>query len=168
MTPTSRFTFVKSAIGLSEFSLTFSAIFDMAADRYLALRLYRALGDRLGCTLSLAAEITKTAGRRDSMEKGGNDYGDAEFIDVGGALLATGRLLRIKVDGPFGAPAEDVFKSEGESSGLRNGENGRADERRVGSRDPHRHWHWSHAFRFHPQEHLARCDISSAPRLTLT
>ncbi|ORY89731.1 ferric reductase NAD binding domain-domain-containing protein [Leucosporidium creatinivorum] len=72
----------------------------------------QALGDRLGCTLSLAAEITRTAGRRDSMEKGENDYGDAEFIDVGGALLAAGRLPSIKVDGPFGAPAEDVFKSE--------------------------------------------------------
>lgn len=79
-------------------------------------RLRRALGDRLGCTLSLASQISKTAGRPDSDEKSDFEYGADDFIDMGGALLAAGKLPQIKVDGPFGAPAEDVFKSEGEPS----------------------------------------------------
>lgn len=72
----------------------------------------RALGERLGCTSALAAEITKTAGFRD--EKKEYEYGAGEYVDVSGALAAAGKLPLIRVDGPFGAPAEDVFKHEGE------------------------------------------------------
>ncbi|GAA5911842.1 hypothetical protein JCM6882_005215 [Rhodosporidiobolus microsporus] len=101
-----------------------------------------ALGNRLGCTRSLAAELNSTAtgaypsaaeekarlARLDSISlseddgasmsgsgcgKSDDEYGKGEFYDVTtSALAAGGNLPRIKVDGPFGAPAEDVFKAE--------------------------------------------------------
>ncbi|GAA6019835.1 hypothetical protein JCM10207_003715 [Rhodosporidiobolus poonsookiae] len=102
-----------------------------------------ALGNRLGCTSALAAELNTTAsgqypsaaqekaklarlvsggdGDSDSVsvsldDRGGggeDEYGAGEFYDVTrSALAAAGNLPYIKVDGPFGAPAEDVFKAE--------------------------------------------------------
>ena len=69
----------------------------------------RALGERLGCTSTLAAEISKTASGKG--EKAG--YGSGEFFDVSGALAAASKMPTLRIDGPFGAPAEDVFKHEG-------------------------------------------------------
>ncbi|GAA5835903.1 hypothetical protein JCM11251_006598 [Rhodosporidiobolus azoricus] len=105
-----------------------------------------ALGERLGCTPVLAAELNSTASgqypssliskseksarlaRLDSISLSestylsertasiggrGEEYGKGEFYDVtASALVAGGNLPKIKVDGPFGAPAEDVFKAE--------------------------------------------------------
>lgn len=70
---------------------------------------YRALGERLGCTPGLAAQITKSASGKGEKK----EYGDDEFQDMSGALLAAGKMPTLRIDGPFGAPAEDVFKSEG-------------------------------------------------------
>lgn len=39
--------------------------------------------------------------------------GDGFYDVTTSALAAGGNLPSIKVDGPFGAPAEDVFKAEG-------------------------------------------------------
>jgi hypothetical protein len=48
-----------------------------------------------------------------------HNNGDGAFYDVtSSALRAGGNLPKIKVDGPFGAPAEDVFKAEGASFAL--------------------------------------------------
>ncbi|GAA5979740.1 hypothetical protein JCM11641_004072 [Rhodosporidiobolus odoratus] len=92
-----------------------------------------ALGNRLGCTSLLAAELTSSAsgkypsaaqekaclaGGRDDISldfnsKSEEDHTSGEFYDVTtSALAAGGNLPSIKVDGPFGAPAEDVFKAE--------------------------------------------------------
>ncbi|KAM0747903.1 NADPH oxidase [Meredithblackwellia eburnea MCA 4105] len=75
----------------------------------------RALGERLGCTSSVAAEASQTASGLLVDEKSISDFrysgGDA-YIDVGAALSQAGRMPRLKIDGPFGAPAEDVFSNE--------------------------------------------------------
>ncbi|GAA6040015.1 hypothetical protein JCM8097_004739 [Rhodosporidiobolus ruineniae] len=92
-----------------------------------------ALGNRLGCTPSLAAELntsasgllpisrTSTSSSLTSTDEKRSRpasaappaYGDGEFYDVTASALQAGRgLPGIKVDGPFGAPAEDVFKAE--------------------------------------------------------
>ncbi|GAA5948535.1 hypothetical protein JCM10213_003893 [Rhodosporidiobolus nylandii] len=103
-----------------------------------------ALGNRLGCTPALAAELNSTAsgtfpsanaeksylrnrsksdpsdldiislgGSTLAGRDGADEYGSGAFYDVTTAALnAGGNLPRIKVDGPFGAPAEDVFKAE--------------------------------------------------------
>ncbi|KAK4704238.1 hypothetical protein P7C70_g1970, partial [Phenoliferia sp. Uapishka_3] len=67
-----------------------------------------ALADRLGCTSSVAAQSTKSASGDDEKM-----YGEAAFIDVSQALAAAGKMPTLRIDGPFGAPAEDVFKHEG-------------------------------------------------------
>ncbi|GAA5867119.1 hypothetical protein JCM8547_006245 [Rhodosporidiobolus lusitaniae] len=107
-----------------------------------------ALGNRLGCTPLLAAELNRTASGSSSLKQHfpsasseksalarqlsssassilsdvsldvdekprSDEYGKGEFYDVTkSALAAGGNLPDIKVDGPFGAPAEDVFKAE--------------------------------------------------------
>lgn len=69
----------------------------------------RALGERLGCTADLAKEVTEGANGKRELA-----YGEGKFVDYSGALLAAGRMPLLRIDGPYGAPAEDVFKSEGQ------------------------------------------------------
>lgn len=69
----------------------------------------KALGERLGCTAAVAANATRTASGKD--EKKGYDYGSTDYIDVSGALMS-GSMPTLRIDGPYGAPAEDVFKHE--------------------------------------------------------
>ncbi|KAL8292839.1 hypothetical protein RQP46_000533 [Phenoliferia psychrophenolica] len=66
----------------------------------------RALGDRLGCTTAVAMESSKSAIGDEKT------YGDAAFVDVSRALAAAGKMPTLRVDGPYGAPTEDVFKHE--------------------------------------------------------
>lgn len=61
----------------------------------------------------MAAQITKSASGKGEKRA---DYGEVGFADVSAALLASGRMPTLRIDGPFGAPAEDVFKSEGNST----------------------------------------------------
>ncbi|KAI5476018.1 hypothetical protein MNV49_000490 [Pseudohyphozyma bogoriensis] len=69
----------------------------------------KALGNRLGCTEGLAAETSLSASGKN--EKGG--YGSGDFVDVQEVLGARSRPLpTLRIDGPYGAPAEDVFKNE--------------------------------------------------------
>lgn len=72
----------------------------------------QALGERLGCTSILAAELTASATGRG--EKKGFGRSETEFVDFSDALFAAGKMPVLRIDGPYGAPAEDVFKNEGE------------------------------------------------------
>ncbi|GAA5875211.1 hypothetical protein JCM1840_007281 [Sporobolomyces johnsonii] len=79
-----------------------------------------ALEERLGCTPSVTADITRSASRKTSStsrEKQALDRRslalDDDYFDVTSAALAAGgKMPVLRVDGPFGAPAEDVFKAE--------------------------------------------------------
>jgi NADPH oxidase 1 len=71
----------------------------------------RALGERLGCTQALASELTAAAKAGIASEKGFEAIGSADYFDVGGKL-SNMRMPTLRVDGPFGAPAEDVFRKE--------------------------------------------------------
>jgi NADPH oxidase len=68
----------------------------------------RALGERLGCTQALAAQLTQDA--KLGQEKGEAGYGEAAFVDV--TRLDQTSLPMMRIDGPYGAPAEDVFEKE--------------------------------------------------------
>jgi NADPH oxidase len=71
----------------------------------------KALGERLGCTQALAAELTAAAKSGVASEKAIDAMGSADYVDVGGKLSNV-RMPTLRVDGPFGAPAEDVFRKE--------------------------------------------------------
>lgn len=68
----------------------------------------RSLGDRLGATRRLANELTSQS------KKGIEALGGArceEYVDITEVVGVEG-MPRLCVDGPYGAPAEDVFKKE--------------------------------------------------------
>lgn len=114
----------------------------------------RALGERLGCTAQLAQEVT---GRADGKgEKKG--YGEGEFVDYSSASIAAGLMSVLRIDGPYGAPAEDVFKHEGENySPFSPGPaRVRATTLIMSSRGACRHWHRRDPLCLDPQEHLVR------------
>jgi NADPH oxidase len=67
-----------------------------------------ALGERLGCTSALADAITRSASGKN--DKSGQP--ESEFVDVSEALNAAKNWPTLRIDGPYGAPAEDVFKHE--------------------------------------------------------
>lgn len=70
----------------------------------------KALGERLGCSSSLADQLTHEAKR--GTEKAPLDkatYGEGSFYEITGL---GGNVPELRIDGPFGAPAEDVFNSE--------------------------------------------------------
>jgi len=81
------------------------------SDPYISVHVRQAgdftkqLGERLGCSATLANTLTDQA--KKGVEK--DRYGESSFVDVTGA---SSNLPSIRVDGPFGAPAEDVFKHE--------------------------------------------------------
>jgi len=66
-----------------------------------------AVGERLGATPALAASLTS------SVKKGleGGDARDGNFVDITSAIGGA-RLPSLRIDGPYGAPAEDVFTCE--------------------------------------------------------
>lgn len=92
---------------------------------------HRELAEKLGCSNALA-KILSTSGFRKSsvlpmpfvetkhladqnMSDGAAKLGDGDFYDITpAALVAAGTLPEIRVDGPFGAPTQDVFNAEGE------------------------------------------------------
>lgn len=70
----------------------------------------KALGERLGCTSALAAQLTREANH--GTEKSGlrdTTYGAGHFYDI---TKAVQHLPILRVDGPFGTAAEDVFNCE--------------------------------------------------------
>ncbi|KAG9016053.1 hypothetical protein FRB90_003716 [Tulasnella sp. 427] len=70
----------------------------------------RALGERLGAGPDVVAAITQDAINGTKKEKDQYELGQrGDFVE----LASIGSTLpRIRIDGPYGAPAEDVFKSE--------------------------------------------------------
>ena len=82
----------------------------------------RALGARLGCTPHVAASLSASGTSRasffpvvlDDDKAAASPNPASDFYDVTlAALMAGGELPAIRVDGPYGAPAQDVFKAEG-------------------------------------------------------
>lgn len=70
----------------------------------------RALGERLGCTSALATHLSQEAKRgTEKTATEGLACGAGSFYDV---TKAVEFLPTLRVDGPFGTAAEDVFKSE--------------------------------------------------------
>jgi len=68
----------------------------------------RELGERLGAGPSVVAAMTSAAIKgSEKNEKTGSTRGDFVEIDSGSVSLPT-----VRIDGPFGAPAEDVFNVE--------------------------------------------------------
>jgi NADPH oxidase len=68
----------------------------------------QALGDRLGVGPSVVASMTQAAMKgSEKDEKSGMTRGDFVEIDSNNVTLPT-----VRIDGPYGAPAEDVFNAE--------------------------------------------------------
>lgn len=70
-----------------------------------------ALGQRLGCGPSVVAAMTKAAMKgvdKDEIQYGGTR---GDFIEFDPSSLAR-PLPQVRIDGPYGAPAEDVFENE--------------------------------------------------------
>lgn len=72
-----------------------------------------ALGERLGAGPAVVAAMTKAALKGSEKEDNGlyGTRGDFVELDAAGGA-ATSTLPAVRIDGPFGAPAEDVFKCE--------------------------------------------------------
>lgn len=68
-----------------------------------------ALGERLGVGPSAVAAMTKAAAK--GYDKDGSDISRGNFVEVDPSSMAIA-LPSVRIDGPYGAPAEDVFKSE--------------------------------------------------------
>jgi len=66
-----------------------------------------ALGDRLGAGPSVVASMTKAAMR--GSEKSGQYGTRGDFVEIDSGA---GPLPTVRIDGPYGAPAEDVFNVE--------------------------------------------------------
>ncbi|KZP00841.1 NADPH oxidase [Calocera viscosa TUFC12733] len=73
------------------------------------------LGERLGAGPNVVAQMTKAALKAaDKDEKVALEYGmptRGEFVEIDETMNSRG-LPVVRIDGPFGAPAEDVFESE--------------------------------------------------------
>ena len=70
----------------------------------------RALGERLGAGPSVVASLTSAAMKGlEKDDKSAAGRGDFVEIDPSGTMRP---LPAVRIDGPYGAPAEDVFKCE--------------------------------------------------------
>lgn len=69
----------------------------------------RDLGERLGVGPSVVAAMTQTAMKGAEKDDKGLHGTRGDFVELESAVLA---LPAIRIDGPFGAPAEDVFNVE--------------------------------------------------------
>lgn len=67
----------------------------------------RALGDRLGVGPSAVARMTQEA-MKGAEKKDGYVSSRGDFVEIDGA----NSLPQVRIDGPYGAPAEDVFNAE--------------------------------------------------------
>ncbi|TFK30340.1 NADPH oxidase isoform 1 [Coprinopsis marcescibilis] len=67
-----------------------------------------ALGERLGAGPSVVAAMTKEASKGTEKD---NNLSRGDFVEIDPASLSI-TLPQVRVDGPYGAPAEDVFNSE--------------------------------------------------------
>jgi len=70
----------------------------------------RGLGDRLGVGPSVVASMTQAAMKgAEKDEKSGMSRGDYVELDPAGSSIT---LPAVRIDGPYGAPVEDVFGAE--------------------------------------------------------
>jgi NADPH oxidase len=73
-----------------------------------------AVGDRVGAGPATVASMTKAAmagyEKDDLAESGLIPEGRGDFVEIDNAM--SNRLPVVRIDGPYGAPAEDVFDSE--------------------------------------------------------
>ncbi|EJD04004.1 NADPH oxidase isoform 1 [Fomitiporia mediterranea MF3/22] len=83
-------------------------------DKYLSIHIRQvgdwthALGDLVGAGPAVVAELTKQAMK--GQEKDEKETGfRGDYLEIN---TNSGRLPSVRVDGPFGAPAEDVFNAE--------------------------------------------------------
>ncbi|KAH7883516.1 ferric reductase NAD binding domain-containing protein [Phlebopus sp. FC_14] len=70
-----------------------------------------ALGERLGCGPSVVAAMTKAAMKGVEKDYDQDVGGRGEFVELESSTLSR-PLPQVRIDGPFGAPAEDVFDNE--------------------------------------------------------
>jgi NADPH oxidase len=68
-----------------------------------------ALGERLGAGPAVVANLTKAA-MQASEKKGDTFDGRGDFVEIDSNSALT--MPEVRIDGPYGAPAEDVFDSE--------------------------------------------------------
>ena len=69
-----------------------------------------ALGDRLGVGPSVVAGMTKAA-MKGAEKDDDTGFTRGEFVELDAAAAAV-TLPKVRIDGPYGAPAEDVFKGQ--------------------------------------------------------
>ncbi|KAK2461977.1 hypothetical protein APHAL10511_006440 [Amanita phalloides] len=70
----------------------------------------RALGERLGVGPSVVAEMTQAAMKgAEKDDKSGFTRGDFVELDPAAGAIS---LPKVRIDGPYGAPAEDVFRGQ--------------------------------------------------------
>lgn len=69
----------------------------------------RALGDRLGVGPSVVASMTQAAMK--GVEKDVKDGTRGDFVELE-STYDSSSLPGVRIDGPYGAPAEDVFNVE--------------------------------------------------------
>lgn len=70
----------------------------------------QALGERLGAGPSVVAALTQAAMKGAEKEKEGS-FGRGDFVEIDSSL-ANRELPAVRIDGPYGAPAEDFFRCE--------------------------------------------------------
>lgn len=69
-----------------------------------------AFAQSLGCTPALSEQLTQAARR--GLEKSLTQRNRARLGDYAEVPVNVGELPILRIDGPFGAPAEDVFDAE--------------------------------------------------------
>ena len=72
-----------------------------------------AVGERVGAGPATAAAMTKAVMAGYEKDETGSDFileKRGDFVEIGNAM--SNRLPAVRIDGPYGAPAEDVFDSE--------------------------------------------------------
>lgn len=70
-----------------------------------------ALGERLGCGPSVVAGMTKAAMKGVEKDDDQDTGTRGDFVELDPSSLAR-PLPQVRIDGPYGAPAEDVFDNE--------------------------------------------------------
>ena len=71
----------------------------------------RALGERVGAGPSVVAAMTKDAIKGAEKEDGGDAGSRGDFVEIDSGSTAK-PMPTVRIDGPYGAPAEDVFNCE--------------------------------------------------------
>jgi NADPH oxidase 1 len=72
----------------------------------------KALGERVGAGPSVVQQLTQSAMKAyEKDEKNTNEIGRGDFIEID-PNSSTRPLPIVRIDGPYGAPAEDVFTAE--------------------------------------------------------